>query len=151
MNRFLTTLAALALAGPAFAEGHASGDAAEGERVFNQCKSCHMIVSDDGENIVRGGRTGPNMYGLIGRVPGSVEDFRYGDSLAATGEIFPDGWNEEMFVAYVQDPQSWLRETLDDSKARSKMSYKLRSEEDAANVWAYIVSVGPEPEAAATN
>ncbi len=143
MNRFFTTLAALALAGPAFADGHASGDADAGERVFNKCKSCHMIVSDSGEDIVKGGRTGPNMYGLMGRVPGSVEDFRYGDDLVAAGAMFPDGWNEEMFVAYVQDPRGWLRETLDDSKARSKMSFKLRKEEEAANVWAYIVSVGP--------
>lgn len=151
MNRFLTTLAALALAGPAFAEGHASGDAAEGEKVFNKCKSCHMIVSDAGEEIVKGGRTGPNMYGLIGRVPGTVEDFRYGDDLVAAGAMFADGWTEEMFVAYVQDPRGWLRETLDDSKAKSKMSFKLRNDEEAANVWAYIVSVGPAPEAAATN
>ena len=147
MNRFLTTLAALALAGPAFAEGHASGDAAAGEKVFNKCKSCHMIVSDSGDEIVKGGRTGPNLYGVMGRVPGSVEDFRYGDDLVKAGETLADGWNEEAFVAYVQDPRGWLRETLDDSKARSKMSFKLNKADEAANVWAYLVSVGP----AATN
>ena len=152
MNRFLTTLAALALAGPALADGHATGDAAAGEKVFNKCKSCHMIVSDAGDEIVKGGRTGPNMYGLFGRVPGAVEGFNYGDSLVQVGEMFPDGWTEEMFVAYVQDPRAYLGETLDDSKAKSKMSFKLRKEEEAANVWAYIVSVGPAPEAeAATN
>ena len=143
MNRFLTTLAALALAGPAFAEGHASGDAAAGEKVFNKCKSCHMIVSDSGDEIVKGGRTGPNLYGVMGRVPGSVEDFRYGDDLVKAGETLADGWNEEAFVAYVQDPRGWLRETLDDSKARSKMSFKLNKADEAANVWAYLVSVGP--------
>lgn len=146
MNRFLTTLAAVALAGPAFADGHASGDAAAGEKVFNKCKSCHMIVSDAGDTIVKGGRTGPNLYGVMGRVPGGVEDFKYGKDLVAAGETVEGGWDEATFVAYVQDPRGWLRDTLDDSKAKSKMSFKLRKEEEAANVWAYLVSVGPAVE-----
>ncbi len=37
-----------------------------------------------------------------------------------------------------------LRDYLGDDKARSGMSFKLRSEEDAANVWAYLVSLAPE-------
>lgn len=135
-------------AAPAFADGHATGDAAEGENVFKKCRSCHMIVADDGTEIQKGGRTGPNLYGLYQRQPGSVEDFRYGDSLASIGEqgILEDGWDEENFVTYVADPKKWLAETLDDSKARSKMTFRLRDEEDAANVWAYLVSVGPQPE-----
>jgi cytochrome c len=44
----------------------------------------------------------------------------------------------------VADPRAYLRTYLDDSKAKSKMSYKLKSNEDAANVWAYLVSVGPD-------
>ena len=44
-----------------------------------------------------------------------------------------------------------LRYRLDDSGARGKMSYRVRSEEDAANVWAYLASVSPEPEMDATN
>jgi len=32
---------------------------------------------------------------------------------------------------------------MDDKKAKSKMSFKLKKEKDAANVWAYLVSVGP--------
>lgn len=136
------------LAAPAFADGHATGDAAEGENEFKKCRSCHMIVADDGTEIQKGGKTGPNLYGVYQRVPGSVEDFNYGKSLASVAEndIMPDGWNEEQFVSYVADPKKWLAETLDDSKARSKMSFKLRDAEDAANVWAYLVSVGPQPE-----
>ena len=52
----LATVAALSLlAVPAFAEG----DAAKGEKGFKKCKSCHMIVSPEGETIVKGGKTGP--------------------------------------------------------------------------------------------
>ena len=35
----------------------------------------------------------------------------------------------------------YLKEKLDDSKARSKMSFKLKKEEDAKDIWAYLVSV----------
>ncbi len=144
----VATLGVALMAAPAFADGHASGDAGEGEGVFKKCKSCHMIVADDGTEIEKGGKTGPNLYGVFQRQPGSFEGYKYGDSIIAVGEqgLLEDGWNEEQFVSYVADPRGWLREVLDDSKARSKMSFKLRDEEDAANVWAYLVSVGPQPE-----
>ncbi|PTX57990.1 cytochrome c [Litoreibacter ponti] len=144
-----TAIAALStalMAAPAFADGHATGDAAEGENVFKKCRSCHMIVADDDTVIQKGGKTGPNLYGILDRAPGSVEDFRYGKSLESVGESTDIVWNEEQFVAYVADPKGWLAEVLDDSGARSKMSYRLRDAEDAANVWAYLVSVGPQPE-----
>lgn len=132
------------LAAPAFADGHATGDAEAGEKVFKKCKSCHMIVSDDGEAIQKGGKTGPNLYGLFERVAGSA-DYKYGKSIVAAGEAGL-AWNEEDFVNYVADPKKFLATYLDDSKAKSKMSFKLKDAEDAANVWAYLVSVGPQPE-----
>ena len=140
--RIATTVAAVACAGAAFAESHAgSGDAAAGEKEFNKCKSCHMIVADDGTEIVKGGRTGPNLYGIVGRQAGTVEDFRYGDSLVAAGE---KGlvWDEATFVAYVQDPKKFLAEYLDDSGARSKMSFRLKS--GMEDIYSYLVSVGPQ-------
>lgn len=146
MNKFTVTALGLALMGaPAFAGGHASGDAEAGEAVFNKCKACHMIQDADGNDIVKGGRTGPNLYGVYDRVAGST-DFRYGDSLVEAGEAGLV-WNEEEFLKYVADPKEYLETYLDSNRARSKMSFKLRDEEEAANVWAYIVSVGPEVEA----
>ncbi|MFA8386091.1 MAG: cytochrome c family protein [Pelagibaca sp.] len=130
----------LAGSGAAFAQ-----DASAGEREFNKCKSCHMIVAEDGTEIVKGGRTGPNLYNIIGRMAGTVEDFRYGDSLVEAGEAGLV-WNEETFVAYVQDPKGFLSEYLDDSGARSKMSYRLRS--GMEDVYAYLVTVSPDAETA---
>ncbi|MEQ6250777.1 c-type cytochrome [Sulfitobacter sp. HNIBRBA3233] len=145
MKLFAATAMGMALmSAPAFADGHATGDAEAGESVFNKCKACHMIEDADGETIVRGGRTGPNLYGVLGRQAGST-DFRYGDSIVEAGEAGLE-WNEEEFVKYVADPKEYLADYLDDSKARSKMAFKLRDEEDAVNVWAYLVSVGPAPE-----
>jgi cytochrome c len=132
-----TAASALMLAGAAFAEG----DADAGAKEFNKCKSCHMIVADDGTEIVKGGRTGPNLYGVIGRQAGVQDGFRYGDSLVAAGEAGLV-WDEETFVAYVQDPKGFLAEYLDDSGARSKMSYRLRK--GMEDVYAYLVSVGPQ-------
>ena len=139
--KIATTLAALTLATSAFADGHgASGDAEAGEKVFNKCKSCHMIQNAEGENIVRGGRTGPNLYGIVGRTAGTVEGFNYGADLVAAGEAGLV-WNEENFVAYVQDPKAFLSEFLG-SSARSKMSFRLR--DGMADVYAYLAEVGPE-------
>ena len=148
--RIVTVLAAASLATGAFAESHAgSGDAAAGEKEFNKCKACHMIVADDETEIVKGGRTGPNLYGVVGRQAGTVEGFRYGDDLVAAGE---KGliWDEETFVAYVQDPRGFLQEYLEDKGAKSKMSFRLNK--GMEDVYAYLVSVGPEmEEAEATN
>lgn len=139
---FVAALAATSLATSAFAESHTgSGDPAAGEKEFNKCKACHMIVADDGTQIVRGGRTGPNLYGVAGGPIAADEDFRYGDALAALGETGAT-WTEEAFVAYVQDPTGYLREALDDSSARSKMVFRLRS--GMEDVYAYLASVGPE-------
>ena len=140
-----TAFAALAsafLVAPAFADGHATGDAAAGEKVFKKCKSCHMIADADGNAIQKGGKSGPNLYGLFGRTAGSYEGFKYSKGLKAVGET-GSTWDEEMFVAWVADPSKYLTDTLG-KKERSKMSFKLKDAEDAANLWAYLVSVGPD-------
>jgi cytochrome c len=136
--KFLITASAamLALSVPAYA----AGDAAKGEREFNKCKACHMIQADDGTDIVKGGKTGPNLYGIIGRAAGAQDGFRYGPSLAAAGE---GGlvWDEENLASYVQDPKAFLVEITGDAKARSNMSFKLAK--GAEDVAAYLASVAP--------
>jgi cytochrome c len=120
------------------------GDPAEGESAFRQCQTCHVVENDEGEVLAgRNAKTGPNLYGLPGRAAASIEDFRYGDGIKEAGE---KGlvWTEEEFVKYVQDPTAYLREYTGDDSARSKMSYKARSEEDAHNLWAFISSLSPE-------
>ena len=140
MQRILAAVILSALAAPVLADGHGgSGDAAAGEREFNKCKSCHMIVSDSGEEIVAGGRVGPNLYGVIGRQAGTT-DFRYGDDLVAAGEAGLV-WDATNLVDYLQDPRKFLQTYLDDNGARSNMAYRLpRGAED---VIAYLASVAP--------
>lgn len=136
--KFLITASAalMVLSAPAFA----AGDAAKGEREFNKCKACHMIQAADGTDIVKGGKTGPNLYGVIGRAAGAQEGFRYGPSLAAAGEAGLV-WDEENLATYVKDPKAFLVEFTGDAKARSAMSFKLaKGGEDVA---AYLASIAP--------
>ena len=67
-TRLIAALTLTIFAAPALAQDAAVvGDAAKGEKEFNKCKACHMIQSPDGEDIVKGGKTGPNLYGVVGR------------------------------------------------------------------------------------
>ena len=140
-----TALGMAMLSTPIFADGHATGNAEAGQKVFNKCKACHMIQDAEGTDIVKGGRIGPNLYGLYTRVAGST-DFKYGDSIVQAGEAGL-AWDEANLVSYVADPKKFLAEYNDDKRAKSKMSFKLTNAGDAADVWAYLVSVGPEVKA----
>ncbi len=115
-------------------------DAAAGENAFRSCVACHGVVNFDGEVIVRGGRAGPNLFGVIGRTAGSVDGYRYSSPLVAAGEAGLV-WDEETLAAFITDPTGYLRTYLDDSSARSKMSFKARS--GAADIAAYLASLDP--------
>lgn len=135
MKLMLTAaLATLALAAPAFAEG----DAAKGEADFKKCKACHMIVADDGTVIQKGGKTGPNLYGVIGRAAGAAADFKYSDALIKLGEA-GEVWTEEDLAAYVADPNKYVEEKVGDAALKTKMTFKLaKGGEDVA---AYLATM----------
>lgn len=143
MKNFTIAAALAILAAPAFAQDLTPtlGDAANGEEQFNrQCVACHIVADADGNVLAgRNSRTGPNQYGLVGRAIGSVEDFSYSDGLVALGEA-GEVWNEENFVGYVQDPTGWIREKLEDRRARGKMAYQVRAEQDAYDLYAYLAT-----------
>lgn len=141
MNKMIAAAALALVAAPAFAEG----DAAKGEKAFNKCKSCHMVVTDSGETLVKGGKTGPNLWGVPGRTAGTVDGFKYGKDLVKAGEAGLV-WDEASFVEYSADPKKFLQTHLDDSKAKSKMSFRLKK--GSEDIWAYLVSVSPEAAAA---
>ena len=117
-----------------------AGDAARGERLFQDCLACHSVIDETGAMVARGGRTGPNLFGVIGRHAGSVPDFHYSTSMVAAGESGLR-WNEADFVVYVKDATAFLRDYLDDPDARGKMAYKLRDSQKARDVWAYLGTI----------
>ena len=134
LTRLLPVLA-LVLATPAFA-----ADPAAGENNFKKCKSCHSIIAPDGTEVQKGGKTGPNLFGVVGRAVGSAPDFKYGEGMLevnATGTV----WDEALLAAYLADPTAWVKATTADDAAKSKMSFKLTKAEDAANMAAYLASI----------
>ncbi len=137
MKRIIATALVGLLAAPAFADG----DAAKGEKGFKKCKSCHAITAPDGTAIVKGGKTGPNLYGVAGRQAGSVEGFKYSDSLKAAGEAGLV-WDKDSFVEWVKDPKAFLKKHTGDSKAKSKMTFKLKK--GAEDIYAYLESIAQQ-------
>jgi len=129
------------LSAPVYADGHAAtGDAAAGERAFRQCQSCHVVMNDAGETLAgRAAKTGPNLYNIAGATAGAVDGFRYSGLLKTANE---QGivYTEEVFVKYVMDPTGAMKE-LTGENGRGKMAYRVRSEEDALNLYAYIASL----------
>jgi len=120
-------------AGTALAEG----DAVVGEKLFKKCSTCHTVGSDAKH------KQGPILNGVIGRVAGSLEEFKYGKSIKAAGE---SGlvWDEDLIFDYLANPKKFLGAYLGNKKAKSKMNFKLKKEDDRRNLIAYLATFSPE-------
>lgn len=122
-------LGTFAMAAPVLA-----GDPAAGEKTFAKCKACHSITAADGTAIVKGGKTGPDLFGVIGRPVASVADFKYGDSIKAVGATGLV-WDEAMLAAYVVDPKAWLAANGAGDAAKSNMTFKLAKGGEDVAAW----------------
>ncbi|MES2433561.1 MAG: cytochrome C [Pseudomonadota bacterium] len=132
---FASALIALAqFTTPALAEG----DAAKGEKLFNRCKACHSIIAADGTAKQMGGKTGPNLFGVIGRPIGSYPDFTYGTGLLALNAK-GDVWNEAKLAAYITNPTAWVKEESGDPSVSAKMGFKMGN--GAEDMAAYLASM----------
>ena len=130
----ISALIVLTLYTPALAEG----DAGKGEKLFNRCKACHSIVAPDGKKLQMGGKTGPNLYGVIGRVIGSYPDFNYGTGLLALNAK-GDIWDEAKLAAYISNPTPWVKEESGDATVTAKMGFKMGN--GAADMAAYLATM----------
>jgi cytochrome c len=80
-------------AAQAFAQ---AGNAARGERVFNQqCKTCHSL--EDGPSI-----TGPTLNGMFGRKAGTAAGFDFSEAMIKSGIV----WDETTLAEYTSDPKA---------------------------------------------
>src|SRR4051794_5009703 len=119
-----------------------TADVAAGEATFAKCKSCH--------NADNGGAngTGPNLWGVVGRAPGSHPGFAYSDAMKAFGAKQPI-WDYQHIYDFVKGPQAYINGT--------KMTFVgLKAPQDRINVIAYLHAQGsplpipaPTPAAAA--
>jgi cytochrome c2 len=91
MGRMIGAMALL-LAGAGAAR--ADGDAARGEKRFEECATCHSTQS--GVNGV-----GPSLHDVFGRKAGGLDDYRYSPAMKRSGIT----WTPQALETFVADPQ----------------------------------------------
>ena len=87
----LLCAASFAVAAPA---AWADGDAAKGEKKFEECQACHSL-DKNAESV------GPSLYGVFGRKAGTGADFRYSPAMKRSNIT----WTPEGVDAFITDPQ----------------------------------------------
>ena len=80
------------------AAAFAAGDAAAGEKIFNQCKACHAVGPEAKNKI------GPDLNGVVGRKWGAAAGFSYSSDLKTGGEQGKI-WDEVTLDDYLTNPK----------------------------------------------
>lgn len=119
-----------------------TADVKAGEAVFAKCKSCHTIDAGGANG------TGPNLYGTLGKKPGTHAGFAYSPAMVEHGAKV-GVWGYEEISEFLKAPQKHV--------AGTKMTFVgLKKPEDRIAVIAYLHSKGstlpfpaPNPAAAA--
>jgi cytochrome c len=111
----------LLLAGAA----HADGDAARGEKKFQDCAACHKLEA--GANNV-----GPSLHGIFARKAAELADFRYSPALKRSGIT----WTPETLDKFIADPQALV--------PANRMPYAgIADAGDRADLIAYLLKASP--------
>ena len=132
MKTILTAAAAvLTLAAPAFAQD-ITGDVEAGAKDWKKCKACHSIIDAAGETIEKGGKTGPNLFGIVGRTAGTYPDFKYTDELVALGEGGLT-WTPEELGKYIPNAKDYIG---------AKTAMTPQKLDDVNNVIAFLAQFG---------
>ena len=114
-------LAATAFAVPAAAQMPA-GNAAAGEKVFAQCKTCHVV--EKGVN-----RVGPSLNGVVGRKSGTATGYKYSAANLKSGVT----WTAPVLFQYLEAPMKFMPGT--------KMAFGgLKKPQDRADVIAFLAT-----------
>lgn len=73
-----------------------SGDAAKGQRVFNQqCRACHTLEKDGAQTA------GPNLHGVFGRNAGTAAGYEFSEAMKKSGIV----WDDATMADYNRDPK----------------------------------------------
>lgn len=105
-----------------FAPIYAAADAAAGEGLWRNCRSCHAL--EEGKNGV-----GPSLAGILDRAAESVDGYAYSGALAQVVDV----WSPENLNKFLENPKGFAPGT--------KMAFKgIREIEDRANLIAYLAT-----------
>jgi len=119
-------------------------DVAAGQTVTQKCQSCHMFDAA-GTNA-----TGPGLYGVVGRPPGTHAGYTYDSAMQDFAKTHT-AWTYDLLYQFLKAPQTFMPGT--------KMTFVgLTEPKDRINVIAYLRSNGspsyaipaPAPAKAAT-
>lgn len=107
----------------------ASADVAAGESVFKQkCTTCH--------NADKGGanKTGPGLWGVVGRPKGSKEGFNYSKNMKEKG----GNWDFDSLNHFIHGPKQYVAGTM--------MAFAgIKNDKDRANLIAYLRTMSDAP------
>jgi cytochrome c len=105
-------------------------NADSGQDSFKKCLSCHT-PQKDGRN-----GTGPNLWGIVGRKPGSHAGFPYSEAMKNKG----GQWDWDALAAYLHDPKGAV--------PGNKMAFPgIKDNAELADVLAYLRKLSDSPPA----
>lgn len=119
---------AMAMAMAVFGKSAIAADAAAGEEIFNKkCKTCHTV--EEGKH-----RTGPSLFGVVGRKAGSTDFKRY---KGLKGADFV--WDDQLLMEWIENPKAFVKAHTDNKS--TSMTFKLKDEKQRADVVSYLNTV----------
>ena len=102
-----------------------------GATISNKCKACHNL-DNGGPN-----QTGPNLWGVIGRPPGSHPGFAYSSAMTDFGKAHPV-WTYDLIYQFLKGPQAYISGT--------KMSFAgLKDRQDRIDLISWLRQQSSSP------
>ena len=101
----------------------------EGASALKKCLACHSVV--EGKNM-----HGPSLFGMFGRVPGTMDGFKYSPAMTAFGEA-GNVWNAETLSTYLRNPRTAI--------PGNRMAFPgIKDQDDLENLLHYLETLKAE-------
>ena len=110
-----------------------TANVANGATISNKCKACHNL-DNGGPN-----QTGPNLWGVIGRKPGTHPGFAYSSAMTGFGAKTPV-WDYSHVYDFLKGPQAYI-----DGTKMSFVGLKQRQDRIDLIAWLRQQSSSPVP------
>ena len=98
----------------------------KGKKISKKCSACHSF-NQNGPNKV-----GPRLWGVVGRKPGSIENFHYSSAMIKYSENHAN-WTEKDLDKFLTSPKKYIKGTamgfigLKDPQSRADMIAYLKT------------------------